>query len=745
MTRALDREGGVLRHGIPVLGRPERIVPRTVLLERIRADPSPIVVVEGAAGSGKSTLLAEWARTDTRPSTWLTISNRHSDPVVLVRALTQSLASVHPHGPLATALRHARGSDVLRGLARLTRALDAEPEPTLLVVDDVHELSEQAALDVLAILADRFPDTGRIAFATRAEPAMPIPRWRLTGRVLVIDRTSLEFDAQECALLLERLGVRDAESLAPVVRHRTEGWVAGIALMGLSFAQRPDGPKAEVEAGAVADAEAYVRTELLDQLHPSTRETLVRTAHLEVVTGPLADAVCDAPGSERRLADVAARGLLVTSLDAGASYRYHALLRAALAAELARDPATELEVRMRTAAWYQAAGMPSEAIEQSLGAGDLDRAAALILEAAQTLYRLGEVASLKHWIGSFEDTALRERPGLVSLAAYVFALEGDAPGATRWAEVMTAPGSRAGARARASDERGPGVDFVSAMLCARGPEVMLEDALRALDRHGQEWSWRSNALFAAAMACLMLRRPTLAAERLGEVERTPGIDAALVRLPVRAERAIAEAAQRRWGSVQRILDLDRRAVLDDPESGLIAGLPWLVADARLATHHGDLQGANDRLQRVQVGRVRLSWAMPWYSVRTLTELARVQLLVGDHPGARVTLSQARDTVAMRPLLGMLIDELELVSQQALAAPRGDGSWSTLTRAELRLLPLLQTYLTIKEIGERLGVSPNTAKTQALSIYGKLGASTRSEAVEAAVARGLLEDVLAGRT
>ncbi len=85
-----------------------------------------------------------------------------------------------------------------------------------------------------------------------------------------------------------------------------------------------------------------------------------------------------------------------------------------------------------------------------------------------------------------------------------------------------------------------------------------------------------------------------------------------------------------------------------------------------------------------------------------------------------------------------------MSHQALAAPRGDDSWSTLTRAELRLLPLLQTYLTIKEIGERLGVSPNTAKTQALSIYGKLGASTRSEAVEEAVTRGLLEDVLAGR-
>ncbi len=574
-----------------------------------------------------------------------------------MRALAQTLASVHPGGALATAVHRARGSDALRSLARLTRALDAEPEATLLIVDDVHRLSEQGSLDVLAFLADRFPSQSRIAFGTRADPALPITRWRLAGRVLLIDRTDLDFDAQECALFLTRLGVREASALAPLVHRRTEGWVAGVHLMGLSLAQRPDDAAGGVGGSAMAEAEAHVRTELLDQLDASTRTMLVRTSYLDVVTAPLADAVCDEPGSERRLADVAARGLLVTSLDAGTSYHYHALLRETLARELALDPATELDVRVRAAAWYGAAGMPVEAIEHALGAGDLDRATALIVEVAQALYRSGEVASLLRWIGSFEDMALRERPELAAFAAFLYALEGDAPAATRWAGIMTAPVSRDGATATASDDGGPGVDYVAAMLCPRGPEVMLEDALRALDEHGQDWSWRSNALFAAGMASWMLGQPALAVERFGEIERLHGIDAALVRLAVRAERAIAEAAQRRWGSVQAILDLDRRSVLDDPESGRIAGLLWLVADARLAIHHGDLQGANDRLQRIQVGRVRLSWALPWYSVRTLTELARAQLLVGDHRGARVTLSQARDTVAVRPRLGILIDEL----------------------------------------------------------------------------------------
>ena len=64
--------------------------------------------------------------------------------------------------------------------------------------------------------------------------------------------------------------------------------------------------------------------------------------------------------------------------------------------------------------------------------------------------------------------------------------------------------------------------------------------------------------------------------------------------------------------------------------------------------------------------------------------------------------------------------------------------STLTAAELRLLPLLATHLSFREIAERLYVSRNTVKTQAISIYRKLGVSSRRPAVEAARKLGFLD-------
>ena len=63
--------------------------------------------------------------------------------------------------------------------------------------------------------------------------------------------------------------------------------------------------------------------------------------------------------------------------------------------------------------------------------------------------------------------------------------------------------------------------------------------------------------------------------------------------------------------------------------------------------------------------------------------------------------------------------------------------SSLSAAELRLLPLLPSYLTFREIGERLYLSPNTIKSEALSIYRKLGVSSRSDAVQQARQLGLL--------
>jgi LuxR family transcriptional regulator, maltose regulon positive regulatory protein len=73
-----------------------------------------------------------------------------------------------------------------------------------------------------------------------------------------------------------------------------------------------------------------------------------------------------------------------------------------------------------------------------------------------------------------------------------------------------------------------------------------------------------------------------------------------------------------------------------------------------------------------------------------------------------------------------------------SAVRAPPRASALTAAELRLLPLLSTHLSFPEIGKELFLSPHTIKSEMKSIYRKLGASSRNEAVTHARELGLLE-------
>jgi anti-sigma regulatory factor (Ser/Thr protein kinase)/DNA-binding CsgD family transcriptional regulator len=63
---------------------------------------------------------------------------------------------------------------------------------------------------------------------------------------------------------------------------------------------------------------------------------------------------------------------------------------------------------------------------------------------------------------------------------------------------------------------------------------------------------------------------------------------------------------------------------------------------------------------------------------------------------------------------------------------------SLTSAEIRVLQLLPTHLSLDEIGEKLSVSRNTVKTHVAAVYRKLDASTRTEAVQRGREYALLE-------
>ena len=153
-----------------------------------------------------------------------------------------------------------------------------------------------------------------------------------------------------------------------------------------------------------------------------------------------------------------------------------------------------------------------------------------------------------------------------------------------------------------------------------------------------------------------------------------------------------------------------------------------------------MRQARDLVQRAARLRTLLTYALPIVSVQALLELAHAYIALADPGGAQAVLSQIADIRQHRPELGALhaqADELRATVKVIKGEMLG---LSSLTTAELRLLPLLPSHLSLAEIGERLFVSRNTVKTHTISLYRKLGVSTRRETIERMHELGLIVEV-----
>ena len=156
-------------------------------------------------------------------------------------------------------------------------------------------------------------------------------------------------------------------------------------------------------------------------------------------------------------------------------------------------------------------------------------------------------------------------------------------------------------------------------------------------------------------------------------------------------------------------------------------------------HRGDVPAARQELVSAQRLRHLLTYALPYLAVQARIELTRVHLALADLAAARTLMREVDDLLRRRPGLGTLVGETQalrarLANQRGTSAPGA----SALTGAELRLLPLLSTHLSIPDIAAQMFLSRNTIKSQAISIYRKLGASSRSQAVSRSRDLGLLD-------
>ena len=541
----------------------------------------------------------------------------------------------------------------------------------------------------------------------------------------------------EASELLKGAGVELPESRTDELVQRTEGWPAGLYLAALAMR---DGSPAEgfTFTGDDRLMGDYLRSELLTRVSSSQASFFMRTSVLDRMSGPLCDAVLGGKGSARVLEQLVSRNLLVVPLDRGGEwYRYHHLLRELLQTELRRtDPDLMPELHSRAAVWYEANGMPETAVEHAQAAGDAERVARLVLDLMNPVWASGRVDTVRRWMEWLEERpSVRHYSAIAAHGALIFALLGRPSEAERWAAVAERLPTT-GTLPDGSTVAGT-LAYLRANLCRDGPEMMRRDAREAWDGLSPTSPYRTAMMLTEGLSYVLDGDPDHADAVFAHTyDLATDYGALPVAALILAERFLLAAEREDWLAADALLV---RAV-EILEVGRFDGY-WtsalvFAAAARAAAHRGHMHAARQYVKRAARLRPLLTYALPVVSVQALLELARAYLAVVDPAGARAALEQAQGILQQRPDLGTLsaaADQLQSRLGQIVVAELGASS---LTTAELRLLPLLPTHLSFPEIGDRLFISRHTVKSQVNSLYRKLGVSSRGEAVDRMAELGL---------
>jgi LuxR family maltose regulon positive regulatory protein len=672
-----------------------KAVVRTALLNRLcGTEDGTIVTIVAPAGFGKTTLLAQWAERDRRPVLWIDLEPEDDDPEILE--------------------------------SRLAEVAD-EPR-VLTLVDDVHVLRSPAALAALERLLGQTVHGTSVALAARRPPALPLARLRAEGRLLEIGVDELTLKDREAETLLRRAGVLLPRQEAAALAERLEGWPAALFLAALSLRS---GAQASTVGGDDRFLADYLDTEHLACLSSAQRKFATQTSVLAELSSEECDSLLARSDSAQMLETLERAGVAVPLDHRRRRYRYPRIVRDLLSRELERSEPEQARALHRAAAGQALEiGAVEEALEHAAAAGDVGRVADLAERLATSACGRGRLDALERWLDLVPEDDVENHPDLCIAASWLHGLRGRAGNAQHWADTAL----------RGLSGGDPRLCLLQGLRCRDGADQMLDDANAAYEALPPGHPWRPAAVLGRA-AALLLAGDTARAESelVLAVELATAAGATELTTLGLCLRSLVAVEENQRADAEAFADDAASMATVEPAPSLVSLLLEAV-QARNAARRGDIAEATAALERADELLLFATPAVPWLAAYALLELARVRVALADADGARALLRRVADIFRVRPRLGVLVERNAELDRRTHALAEPQGRWaSSLTPAEQRLLPLLATHLSFREIGERLYVSRNTVKTQAIAVYRKFGVTSRSAAIERAVALGLIDE------
>ncbi|HTQ89642.1 MAG TPA: AAA family ATPase, partial [Streptosporangiaceae bacterium] len=357
--------GGLLpvprsKFGCPAV--PARAIARPRLAEVLAQPDWRVALVTGGPATGKTVLVAQWFQSlGPVAREWVTLDASDNRPerfwLTLALALERAVPGAFAQAAETAADVHRLPSEFL---SALLTAWSAVEDPLVLVLEDIDHLQSPEITEDLSFVIEHLPGPSRMLLTSRADPQLPVSRWRGRGWLAEIRQRDLALTLPETAELFTALGEqRLTESEIEELWRHTEGWAAGLRLAAAGLKDRADVPAAVAEfSGRTPMVADLLADELLRRAPAELSEFLLRTSVADVLDAELCDALSGRSDSAAVLRQMEADLQFVMATGPGRdTWRYHPLLAEMLRSELqAHRPGEVQELNRLAAVILQARG-----------------------------------------------------------------------------------------------------------------------------------------------------------------------------------------------------------------------------------------------------------------------------------------------------------------------------------------------------------------------------------------------------
>jgi LuxR family transcriptional regulator, maltose regulon positive regulatory protein len=460
---------------------PAHAVDRPALRRRLdEALVQPLTLIVAPAGAGKTVLLAQWAATHPELDfVWVEVGADDNDPVRFSQRLLQGFTAINPDFADLTSLVSLHGGGLGAPLLEAFEAQMAELPEVIIVLDDLHHLSNSVLLGDLGGLVDRLPPNVHMVLSTRTDLPIAWSRHRLAPQMTEIRQSDLALDDAAGALLLEQITGRSLgpDSVSTLV-VRTEGWAAGLQLAGMTLRLYEDSDEFITQFSGddrlIAD---YLSQVVLHAQPDDRREVLLQISVLDLMCAELVAHLSGVANGQLVLEELERQSMFLFPLDTRRQwFRFHHLFRDMLRFKLrAEQPGAEARLLDAAASWHLARGEVSPGVECLLRAQNWDAALEVIMGRGSEVFERGEMATVIRWISEVPELARRNRRDVSLLLGFLKGVEGQAASAE---DIL----GRVAADPEASEgERVSAQVFLAAEVQWRPrPDVSRDMAIRAL-------------------------------------------------------------------------------------------------------------------------------------------------------------------------------------------------------------------------------------------------------------------------